>query len=366
MTVRNIFSLAASLLLVVASACSKSSRGTPERGVAITRNATLLDMQERDGCVFVTIRDAWTPGRVAASYCLVPDSIEAPETEYTVINVPVSNALVYSSVHTSAIEELGAAQSIGAVADARYFNSPYIINGLSSGVIADVGSSMSPSLERILAVNPDVALISPYQNAGHGVLDRTPTVVVEMADYMEPTPKARAEWMLLIGALTGRLSEAQSIYNKVCADYDSICAQMQNSQSHPRVIFDLPLSGTWPVPAGGSYASRLITDAGGVNPWADTEGTGSVQLDYSAVYGKAHDADFWLLRTTGPLTLKEVADNNPLNSKFKAYKTRSIYHADTQAQPLFDDVAFHPERVLDDYARIFRGDTTALRYFRRL
>lgn len=366
MTIRTIYIFAASLLLAVVTACSKSTPGTPERGVSMTENATLLNMWQSDGCTYVTVRDPWNAGHYSGRYCLVPDSVEVPDTDFTIIKVPVKRALVYSSVHASAIEELGAAGTISSVADAQYFKSPAIKRGLATGRITDVGNSMSPSLERILAAEPDVALISPYQNAGHGVLDRTPIVVIEMADYMEPTPKARAEWLLLIGTLTGQLDQAHDIYNKVCHDYDSIYAANRDLADKPTVIFDLPMSGSWPMPAGESYASRLITDAGGINPCNDTKGTGSVQLDYSTVYGKAHDADIWMLRLPGRITLNDVKANNALNTKFKAYKTGRIFQADTREVNIFDDVAFHPERVLADYARIFRGDTTSLRYFHRL
>ncbi len=48
--------------------------------------------------------------------------------------------------------------------------------------------------------------------------------------------------------------------------------------------------GTWSMPAGGSYAARLIKDAGGTYPWADKAGTGNVQLNFEAVYAKGGQA----------------------------------------------------------------------------
>lgn len=367
MFVKNIAFVIIASFLVMLSACSKAERQLSGEGKTITKNAQLLHIADYGDYMMVNIDDPWNDGARLASYCLVPQGNKAPDTNAAIIYVPIQKALVYSSVHSGAFEELETNASIAGVADGQFFTSPFIKTGIASGRIVNVGNATSPSPELIASLNPDAVLLSPYQNSGHGVLDRFNLPVIEMADYMEPTPKGRAEWLLLIGALTGKLDRAQQIYKRVCNDYDSISMLAKSAKSHPKVIFDLPQSGVWAVPAGQSYASHLIADAGGINPWGDTKQTGSLQLDYSTVYATAHDADIWMLRTFGGVSPDDIAKANALNSKFKAFKDKKIYAADTRRVPLFDDVAFHPERLIADYFAVFSGDSTAdMRYFKNI
>ncbi len=92
-------------------------------------------------------------------------------------------------------------------------------------------------------------------------------------------------------------------------------------------------SGEWNVPAGGSYMARMLSDAGGRYPWSMTEGAGSLKLDAAAVLDKAEMADFWLIRSFGPMTLAGLKESNPLNGHFKAVGDGGVYVCDTSVSP---------------------------------
>ena len=113
----------------------------------------------------------------------------------------------------------------------------------------------------------------------------------------------------------------------------------------------------------------MISDAGGVWPWADTEGSGSLPLSLEKVAERAIDADVWLLRTFGyaasPKTLV-AADSR--YAAFKPVKEGTVYGCDTSVKPLYNELAFHPEYLLADYVAIFHPDVMPdyeLRYFVR-
>jgi iron complex transport system substrate-binding protein len=100
-----------------------------------------------------------------------------------------------------------------------------------------------------------------------------------------------------------------------------------------------------------------------------TEGAGSLKLDAAAVLDKAEMADFWLIRSFGPMTLAGLKESNPLNGHFKAVGDGGVYVCDTSVSPLFDEFPFHPERLLRDYAIIFHPALfpgERLRYFNQL
>ena len=227
---------------------------------------------------------------------------------------------------------------------------------------------MSPSVESIVALAPDAILLSPFENAGHGALEQTGVPVIECADYLESTPKGRAEWVRFLGLLYGCSEKADSIYKASAGAYDEIAARVAQSAARPVVITEMLTDGYWFVPGGSSYMARLLQDAGADYPWSNNNSVGSLQLDFSTVYAKAADADFWLIRTYGhDMTLDDLRSVYLLNSQFKAFKTGNVFVADTSEAPLFEEFPFHPELLLEEYAMIFHPELAGgrLRYFHR-
>lgn len=346
----------------------QSGAGEPEPPAGMMEESRLLRMIDGEGYVMAEIVNPWDTTRMLSRYLLVergvePDSL--PGGEYVRVEVPLERALVYSSVHGGVICELGAGERIAGVADGEYFTKEPLAGRVRRGEVRNVGSSMAPSVEAIVALKPDAMLISPFENAGHGVVEQTGVPIIECADYMESTPKGRAEWVRLIGVLFGARERGDSLYKAVAQAYDSIAAAARGGERHPLVLTEQLTDGYWFVPGGESYMARMIEDAGGRYPWGKDGNRGSLQLDFSSVYAKAGDADVWLIKSFGHDTsLDDLRGAYQLNSQFKAFKRGNVWVANTAEVPLFDEFPFHPELLLEDYARIFRGERDGLRYYR--
>jgi len=363
------------VVMQVLSGCGgdgkSQSRPVGQQTENLITEAELLRIYDEGGYVRAEVVNPWDTAGFIGKYVLVergvnPDSLPRG---YVRIDVPLEHTLVYSSVHSGVIDELGASDAIGGVADGGYFVKEPFAGKIARGEIVDVGSSMSPSLEAVVALSPDAILVSPFENAGHGVIDKTGIPVIECADYMESTPKGRAEWIKLFGFLYGRKNEADSIFNAVSCAYDSISARMSGIPDKPLVLTEMLSDGYWFVPGGGSYMARMLQDAGARYPWAGDTSSGSLQLDFSSVYAKAADADVWLIRVYGrDLTLDDLRDVYLLNSQFKAFKNGQVFVANTAEVSLFEDFPFHPERLLEEYAGIFHpgNDGGNLKYYRRI
>lgn len=359
------------------SGCGKSGEGGAGNGaeevmpVNLVEEAQLLRIYDGGDYFRVDVVNPWDTAAMLGRYLLiergvVPDSL--PTGDFTMVEVPLQKSLVYSSVHAGIVDEMGKADAVAGVADGRYFNKPPFADRIRRGGIVDVGSSMSPSMEAIMALRPDAILVSPFENAGHGVLEQTGIPVIECADYMESTPKGRAEWVRFLGLLYGCREVADSIYGAVTHAYDAIKARVAQSDVRPLVLTEMLTDGYWFVPGGGSYMARLLQDAGARYPWGNDGSTGSLQLDFSSVYAKAADADFWLVKTYGhDLTLDDMRSVYLLNSQFKAFKEGNVYVANTADAPLFEEFPFHPEKLLEEYAMIFHPELAGgrLRYFHR-
>ncbi|MDE5594623.1 MAG: ABC transporter substrate-binding protein [Muribaculaceae bacterium] len=350
------------LFTLVASSCGGNgdSNGNIIAGDTLTTRAELLTMVDCGDFVAAIVENPWKPGTDLAAYALVPKNSEGVTVPdgFIRVNVPVERSLVYSSTNMSAIRELGALEAVSAVADGNYYTPvDTVTKMINAGVLTDIGNSMSPKLETIIDVSPDAILVSPYENAGHGVIDALKVPVIECADYMETTPLGRAEWLLLLGELYGKRDEARHIYNNVVTEYESLRDKISTSASQrPKVLTEMLTSGVWYVPGGKSYMSSMLSDAGADYPWSDNASTGSLQLDAGAVLDKASDADIWVMRNYGNVTLPSLAAMSPLYSGIKAYKNGEVYNCDSSVSPIFNDIAFHPERVLADFASIFHPE----------
>lgn len=333
-----------------------------------------LTICEYPGFHEVTVRNPWDTVRTLQKYILVPRNIAIPDNlpEGTVVKVPVGNALVYSTVHAGLIDELGASDSIGGVCNSEYIRTPSIRLRIKTGQVADCGNSMSPDLEMILKLRPDVIMLSPFENndryAKAGALG---IPIIECADYMETSPLGRAEWIKFYGLLTGKEENANKIFDKTESNYLKLKALAKKSQKKPKVVTDQQYGQIWNVPGGISTTGILIEDAGGINPFAGFRKSGSVPLAPEKVLSMAHDADIWLIKFNQDTdkSLDELADDAPVNSQFKAFKEKNVYGCNTRYADFYEKTPFHPDRILSDYITILHpelmGDTE-LNYFHRL
>lgn len=348
----------------------KSGNTEQVSGDTITAHAKLLTLIRGDRYTYAEIQSPWNDSTPLGRYTITDDAdIEAlPGT--SLIRRPLRHSVVFSSVHTAPIAELGSVDAIAAVADGNYFTpDDTIAILLATGKITDVGSSMSPSLEKIIDLAPDAVLLSPYENSRSNGLDRAGVPLVYMADYLEAEPLARAEWILLLGELYGRTREADSIYTAVAAMYTSLKERVANSNAKTRVLTEKPYSGIWYVPGGRSYAAKILADAGAEYTWSEDTSAGSLPLDEAAVIDKASDADCWIIKDARDYSQKSLLAELPHARAFKAFPD-GVYYCNTTERPFFNAIAFHPELVLADYIRIFHPEVmegdTALQFFTRL
>lgn len=360
------------LILVAALLCCCSERQsalTDETGDNIFRHAVYLrgNAGADSNSMKITVINPWDSSRVMAVYRLYPAEGATPAAADGEIplSLPLKRLIVYSSVHAALLVELGYTDAIAGVADAAYITTPEIVERLKDGRITDIGSSMEPSIEKILALKPDAILISPFQNAGHGVVDKAGVPVIECADYMETSPLGRAEWSRFYAMLVEGVGDSNSrLFDQTEQRYNALADTAATLAGHPTVITEMLTDGVWMMPGGDSYAARLITDAGGHYPYSDNRSTGSLTMNYEKVYSTARDADFWLVKSFGvPVTLADIAANHKLNVNFKSYREGGIYYVNTAQSGFFEQTPFHPDLLLADYVAMFHHTGDSLRYF---
>ncbi len=347
-------------VVLVLSSCfrgSDSAIKTLETQDSVIHAAKLLSMQREAGYTIVTVADPWKGG-VLHRYVLVPrDSVLADHLpEGTLVRTPIQQALVYSSVHTSLLDELGSIGVVRGVVDKQYFIDSVIVHGIAQGSITDCGNSMNPTVEKVIDMQPDAILLSPYQDASYGQITSLDIPIIECADYLEYDPLGRAEWIKFYGELVGKRDEADSLYNNIVAAYNDMKQKAADADSHPTVVTEMVISGIWNVPGGQSYMARIIHDAGGRYLWADDKNTGSLPLDFNQVLAVAQNADYWFIKWTNITTLKDLQGAYDLNKEMDAFKNKRVYVCDTDKTRFFDRIPFHPEVLLREFAAILHPE----------
>lgn len=338
-------------------------KGGGKEGEAIPlRYATLLTMEEADSFTLVTVKDAWHAGQVLGRYVLVPSARPLPVRlpAGMVVRTPLCRAVVTTSVHAALLCELGAARSIVGLTDTAYIIAPEV-KALLRGGVRSMGTALNPDLELLRAARPDAVFLSPFENAGHGALDRLGVPLIECADYMETSPLARAEWMRFYGRLVGRGAAADSLFRKVENRYKTLKAGAFRARSpRPAVMCDLLTGGTWYQPGGGSVTGTLIADAGGRYLWADRRESGSLPLNLESVFARARRADIWLVKygQNAPLTYAQMARDCPQYRQFRPWQTRRVFACNTFVRPFYETIPFHPDLILRDLVCIFHPEVS--------
>lgn len=326
--------------------------------------ASLLKMEEADSFTVVTVRNAWNPETDLATYVLVPSAQVLPQQlpEGTLVRTPLTRAVATTSVHASLLLDLQAEGMLVGLTDTAYVVSPTLKHFLRTQPgLYDMGTSLRPDVEKLRAAHADAVLVSPFENAGHGVLDRLGIPLIECADYMETSPLGRAEWMRFFGRLFGCAERADSLFMKVDKSYNALCNLVKaDSSAAPTVFCDLRTGSTWYQPGGASTMGRFIADAGGKYLWDDRKESGSLTLDLESVFAKARTADVWLVKygQTAPLTYAQMQTDCPQYASFEAWKRHHVWACNTLRSPFYEEVPFHPDRLLSNLIRILRPRVT--------
>ena len=247
--------------------------------------------------------------------------------------------------------------------DLPYVNDEWIIEQCRKGTIADCGNGTSPTLEKIIDIDADAILISPFQNSGgYGRLDEWGNPIIEAADYMETSALGRAEWMKFYGMLYGAEAEADSMFAAVEQNYMQLKRRAQEAPLGKTLLMNKLTSAVWYVPAGGSTIGSIIADAHAGYAFAGDKSSGSLALPFETVLEKSGQADVWLVRYAGQSqgTLAALLSENKGYAQFKAFSTGEVYGCDTNSCTFYEDTPFHPDLLLRDFIIITHPEITDL------
>lgn len=361
--------------IVWLSSCGGKITKPQEGGDTLTFNyATLLHVVKYEGYTVATISNPWREGKTLHTYVLVPRKNELPSDlpSGTVIRTPIQRATVFTTVHCSLLTTFGLGERIVGVADLKYIKIPYIHEQVKKGFIADCGNGLSPTIEKIMDIKPDAIMLSPFENSGgYGKVEELGIPLIECAEYMEVSPLARAEWMRFYGLLFDESHQADSLFNVVSTQYQTLKASANKMGAGRSVLIDKMVGSVWYVPGGRSTIGQMLKDAGGQYAWAEDEHSGSLSLPFETILERAGDADVWMYRYSSDhlMNYTELLSEHRGYNQLQAFKQHNVYGCNVEQSLFYEEAPFRPDYLLSDFIQIVHPETTdslSLRYYQKL
>ena len=363
-----LFAAAALFVALLAPACNSGAKKalTEADKVDSLHYAQGLKISYFKDFTQVTLRDPWDTLKQRKNYILAARKLLEAQPKLRdslaklgiLIATPAERAVIYTSVHAAMAEQLGMLDKVCGVCEPEYITSDEILRRVENQTIADLGQSTSPNVEKIISLNTDVIIASPFENSGYGAAEKLGIPIIEAADYMEHHPLGRTEWVRFYGLVFGCRERADSLFRETCNRYNALKEACASVTERPTVILERKWGQTWAVPAAGSYVGCLHRDAGANYIFSEITGASSMHKSFEEVFERGCKADFWLLKfsSKGNMSYADLKREYQPYSNFDAYKNHRIFGCNTLVSTYYDDITLHPDQILADLIHIYHPE----------
>ncbi|MGN0033349.1 MAG: ABC transporter substrate-binding protein [Candidatus Limimorpha sp.] len=341
----------------------------------LMRHANNIEITHYKSGYRIEVVCPWDNIKSLGEFYLYPDSLQIPDdlSDKTVIRTPVKSVVAYSSTQWSVFLKLNEIQRVKGILESNYTKNKEIKRLINEGKIEDVGIETQINTEKIILLQPDIILYTPYSNVRKDDLgELCGAVMFPFADYLENHPLGRAEWLRVIGYLTGREEDTDEWFNDIERRYTEIKNICDSVTQRPTIFSDLPFEGQWYIPGGKSYIAQIFSDAGADYIWKDNNSTASQPIDAETVLLKAGKAEYWRVMNSAdnPCSYELLAKENELFTFFESFKNRNIIICDIQKSAYFEKSQYEPDILLKDFVSILHpeliGDDYEPTYYYKL
>ncbi len=223
------------------------------------------------------------------------------------------------------------------------------------GKLKEYGDFAQLSLERIANAQPNVILYN-YVNSDFPHKEKLEKLGVKLLivnDWLETHPLAKAEWIKVVGAMTGKYEEACEVFDAVESRYKLTAEKVRNLDNKPTVISGNLIGGNWYAPSGENYFGILMKDAGGDYRYKDSKGGKSLALSLEQVLEDNQETEIWL--NPGVSNWNQLLQLNPHAELLPASENR-VYCYSAKTNMFWEQSALHADFMLEDLAHIFHPE----------
>lgn len=288
---------------------------------------------------------------------------------------PLKKIICMSSSNVAALSSIGAESHIVGVSGLEYLSDHKIHRMAGQDLLFDVGYESSMDYETVVRLSPDLLIAYTVGDAEPPYISKLRALgipVLVLHDHIEQHPLARAEYVRLFGALTGRMESADAFFKEVRDRYLSLC--VGHVDAPVRVLMNIPYADSWYIPGNDGYMSRLIRDAGGLVVGAG-KGSASRVINMEEAFNLSQEAEMWLCPGYCR-TREQLAGVHHLFTHFGPMaKGLPVYNNILRANSgggndFWESGAVRPDLILEDLRKIFSPsestDRLMFNYFIRL
>jgi len=236
---------------------------------------------------------------------------------------------------------LNSLEYLVAIDDIRYYCLDSIYKLYSAKKIIEVQPNLQWNYELLLFADPDILItysnLKENTQLQHILMNHQIQHLVYL-DYLEETPLARAEWIKAIGALVGKDSLANQIFEDIEKRYIELKQITENTTNRPNVLTEVMYGDVWYIAGKNSYIAQLISDAGGKYSFDFHDYNNSRPYSFEYVLKYAQDADVWI-------NLHQFRSLQELQTAFSKYRLFKPF----QTQRCFNNNKIQNQFGFNDY-----------------
>ncbi|MGE0771031.1 MAG: ABC transporter substrate-binding protein [Cyclobacteriaceae bacterium] len=346
------------ILVVVLFGCAKSRKVETTQPHNQLKYATGFAIDQLGSVKKIEVTTPYHNAATSFTYFLAPEGAIVPDSlQGDIIRTPVKRMVCTSTSHIPLLDYLDETETLVGFPTTDYISSPAMRAHIESGAVVDLGVDKSMNVELITTLQPD--MIMAYSVTGNmGQLKKLKELgnkVVINAEYLEPHPLGRAEWIKFMACFFEKETMADSIFNAIEANYQKT-KSLVGENTQPTVMSGIVYGDTWFMPAGQNYAAKLLGDAGYRYLWSDNSSTGFLELSFESVFIRAQAADYWI--GVGSFeTLDQMKTADPRYAGFKAFQQGRVYTYNARIGPKggseFLELGYlRPDIILKDLVKI--------------
>ena len=261
--------------------------------------------------------------------------------------------VISSSTQLTFLKELNVFEKISGLFDVNSFSDSLITSGLQSGKLMNFKNSASPDWEALAKHKENLILGYKHFPIDKNTAENLEIKIIPINEYMEEQPLGKAEWIKVLGVLSGKYAQADAIFKTIEARYNAV--KFTAKASGVKVMAGEYYDGYWSVPGSSSYVALMMQDAGGEylvkNIFEST-----VQMNKETFAELMKEAHYW--RKLTPMNWPAITlKREEVKTQFDVYPThlKGILYCDVNKTAYFEQALLHPDWELEDLIQLLNG-----------
>ena len=280
---------------------------------------------------------------------------EGIPADYQIIEIPVRSVICMTTLQLSNFIKLNALNKVVGITSTRFLFNEQMNRQLKEDKTRKIGIEGEFDNEVILALNPDIILVSPFKKGGYDAIRNLNIPLISFLGYKESSPLGQAEWIKFTAMLLGIEEQANKQFDDIENKYNKLKVLSASVSERPTVLSGELHSGNWYVVGGNSYLAQLFRDAGADYFMKNDNESGGFYVDFETVYSQGANTDYWRMVNShdGTFTYDALKQSDARYADFKAFKDKKLIYCNLREKPFYENTPVEPEVVLADLIKIF-------------